>query len=304
MPSLSLADGPALVILSLVCANIRNCVRPASVLRALEILLALNRYLTDETRLDRLVPYLVSLLEDDIATVRSVALRALTQTLVLVRGITPSNVDVFPEYILPNTRPFSTDPEVLPREMYALCIAALAETAQRFLEMAEAMRGEGAFELQGLQQDFEGSPYAVRLLLLLRCVSLAAQRRPADALSPRAGQLRHPASRAARPHPGPRQPALVRPVVGRQARPPRPRWQLVHLLRPPARQRRRPRPPRHVPQHARLAPSGGMERACGRRRELRRCKEPRRVHPAAHLAQPRRCVPRSHPSLPCPCDSS
>ncbi|GAA5898472.1 hypothetical protein JCM8208_006993 [Rhodotorula glutinis] len=153
-------DGPALVILSLVCANIRNCVRPASVLRALEILLALNRYLTDETRLDRLVPYLVSLLEDDIATVRSVALRALTQTLVLVRGITPSNVDVFPEYILPNTRPFSTDPEVLPREMYALCVAALAETAQRFLEMAEAMRGEGTFELQGLQQDFEGSPYA------------------------------------------------------------------------------------------------------------------------------------------------
>ncbi|GAA5836125.1 hypothetical protein JCM9279_002203 [Rhodotorula babjevae] len=153
-------DGPALVVLSLVCANIRNCVRPASVLRALEILLALNRYLTDETRLDRLVPYLVSLLEDDVATVRSVALRALTQTLVLVRSITPSNVDVFPEYILPNTRPFSTDPEVLPRETYALCVAALAETAQRFLEMAEAMRGENTFELQGLQQDFEGSPYA------------------------------------------------------------------------------------------------------------------------------------------------
>ncbi|GJN87433.1 hypothetical protein Rhopal_000382-T1 [Rhodotorula paludigena] len=152
-------DGPALIVLSLVCANIRNCVRPASVLRALEILLALNRYLSDETKLDRLVPYLVALLQDDVATVRALALRVLAQTLALVRAITPSNVDVFPEYILPNTRPFADDPEVLPRETYALCISLLAQTAQRFLEMAEAMKTEGTFELAGLQ-DFEGSPYA------------------------------------------------------------------------------------------------------------------------------------------------
>ncbi|GAA6055457.1 hypothetical protein JCM3770_002836 [Rhodotorula araucariae] len=152
-------DGPALIILALVCANIRNCIRPASVLRALEILLALNRYLTDETRLDRLVPYLVALLEDDVASVRAMALRVLTQTLLLVRTITPSNADVFPEYVFPNTRPFATDPEVLPRETYALCVATLAETAQRFLEMAEAMKSEGAVELAGLQ-DFEGSPFA------------------------------------------------------------------------------------------------------------------------------------------------
>ncbi|GAA5899743.1 hypothetical protein JCM5296_004211 [Sporobolomyces johnsonii] len=152
-------DGPALVILSLICANVRNCVRPASVLRALETLLALNRYLTDETKLDRLVPYLVALLQDDVAAVRSAALRVLTQTLMLVTTITPSNVDVFPEYILPNTRPFSTDPEILPRTSYALCISFLAQTAQRYLEMAEAMKTEGTFELANLQ-DFEGSPYA------------------------------------------------------------------------------------------------------------------------------------------------
>ncbi|CEQ42196.1 SPOSA6832_04001, partial [Sporobolomyces salmonicolor] len=153
------ADGPALVILSLICTSVRNCVRPASVLRALETLLALNRYLTDETKLDRLVPYLVALLQDDVAAVRSAALRVLTQTLMLVTTITPSNVDVFPEYILPNTRPFSTDPEILPRTSYALCISFLAQTARRYLEMAEAMKTEGTFELANLQ-DFEGSPYA------------------------------------------------------------------------------------------------------------------------------------------------
>lgn len=134
--------------------------RPASVLRALEILLALNRYLTDETRLDRLVPYLVALLQDDAAPVRSMALRNLTQTLMLVKTLTPSNFDVFPEYVFPNTRPFSDDPEILPRETYALCVPALATTARRFLEISEAIRSEGMFGLANFQ-DFEGASFAV-----------------------------------------------------------------------------------------------------------------------------------------------
>lgn len=73
-------DQSALILLSLVCSNIRNCIRPTSILRGLDILLALNRYLSDETKLDRLVPYLVALLSDDVARIRSAALKALTQT--------------------------------------------------------------------------------------------------------------------------------------------------------------------------------------------------------------------------------
>lgn len=213
-----LADGPALVILALVCANVRNCVRPASVLRALEILLALNRYLTDETRLDRLVPYLVTLLSDDAATVRAMALRVLTQTvrlfcaisslrlanmpllqLMLVTTLTPSNVDVFPEYIFPNVRPLANDVDILPRETYALCITPLARTARRFLDLAEALKTEGAFELSGLQ-DFESSPYTVsRLGSPAEAAELtsrvAGQLRLAPARTPRSGARAHwPAS--------------------------------------------------------------------------------------------------------------
>ena len=72
------------MLLSLVCADIRNCVRPSSVVRALDISLALGRYLTDETKLDRLVPYLVAVLQDDMAFVRSAALKTLTQTVSLL----------------------------------------------------------------------------------------------------------------------------------------------------------------------------------------------------------------------------
>jgi hypothetical protein len=72
-------DGPALVLLSLVLANIRNCALPSSRIRALDILLALCALLTDESKLDRAVPYVVELLRDDVAIVRAAAVRTLMQ---------------------------------------------------------------------------------------------------------------------------------------------------------------------------------------------------------------------------------
>jgi phosphoinositide-3-kinase regulatory subunit 4 len=72
-------DGPALIILALVCANVRNCSQPSSKLRALDVFLALSVHLTDEAKLDRLVPYIVDLLRDDVAAVRAAALRTLLQ---------------------------------------------------------------------------------------------------------------------------------------------------------------------------------------------------------------------------------
>ena len=72
-------DGPPLILLSLVLANIRNCSLPSSRIRALDILLALCAQLTDESKLDRAVPYVVELLRDEVAIVRAAAVRTLMQ---------------------------------------------------------------------------------------------------------------------------------------------------------------------------------------------------------------------------------
>lgn len=71
-------DGAALIILGLVTANVRNCSLPSSKVRALDVFLPLPCHLTDEDKLDRMVPYIVELL-DDAALVRSAALRTLMQ---------------------------------------------------------------------------------------------------------------------------------------------------------------------------------------------------------------------------------
>jgi len=71
-------DGAALIILALVSANVRNCSLPSSKVRALDVFLALSCHLTDEAKLDGMVPYIVELL-DDAALIRSAALRTLMQ---------------------------------------------------------------------------------------------------------------------------------------------------------------------------------------------------------------------------------
>ncbi|CAE6436166.1 unnamed protein product [Rhizoctonia solani] len=148
-------DGPALIVLSLVCSNVRNCILPSSKLRALDLLLALAVHLTDEAKLDRLIPYVIDLLHDEAAVVRSAGIRALTQVLMLVKVITPSNTSIFPEYIFPNIRHLATDPEESVRCTFAQCIAPLADTASKYLELGQALKMHGTFKLSDIQDTDE-----------------------------------------------------------------------------------------------------------------------------------------------------
>ncbi|KAJ7253059.1 hypothetical protein B0H12DRAFT_1117273 [Mycena haematopus] len=154
-------DGPALIILALVTANIRNSSLPSSKVRALDVFLALSSHLTDEAKLDRMVPYIVELLHDDSATVRSAALRTMLQVLVVVTVITPSNASIFPEYIIPNMKYVVQDPEVSVRCTYAQCIAQLADTAVRYLEMGQALKAHGTFKLSPEAQEYDHARFEV-----------------------------------------------------------------------------------------------------------------------------------------------
>ncbi|KAF9045254.1 hypothetical protein BJ165DRAFT_1476337 [Panaeolus papilionaceus] len=154
-------DGPALIILALVTANIRNCTLPSSKVRAMDVFLALACHLTDEAKLDRMVPYIVELLHDESALVRAAALRTLMQVLMLVTVITPSNVSVFPEYIIPNIKHLVQDAEVSVRCTYAQCIVQLADTAVRYLEMGQALKAHGALRLSAEAHEYENAIFEI-----------------------------------------------------------------------------------------------------------------------------------------------
>ena len=75
----STSDNVALLISNVVISSLRSTARASSRLRGCELLLAFGEHLTDEAKLDRILPYAVALLDDEVVAVRIAALRTVTQ---------------------------------------------------------------------------------------------------------------------------------------------------------------------------------------------------------------------------------
>jgi phosphoinositide-3-kinase regulatory subunit 4 len=145
--SLAIDDGN-LVFLTIVVSCLRGTARASARVRGLELLMAFSERLTDEAKLDRVIPYVAQLLADRSEQVRIAALRTLTQILAMVQVVSPINAYIFPEYVLPRLEAYlpdsSTNVGPLVRMQYAFCIGTLATTAARYLDMIQALRAEGS----------------------------------------------------------------------------------------------------------------------------------------------------------------
>ncbi|KAG5519398.1 hypothetical protein PMAC_002025 [Pneumocystis sp. 'macacae'] len=157
-----LNDG-ILVFLSLIISSIRNTVKPNSRIVACDILLIFSYRTTDETKHDLCLPYLASLLNDDVPSVRMAALYTITQLLASVTIITPIDIHLFSEYILPKLNPLVSDPNPCVRTLYASCISSIVNTAQRFLNMAEAFRLDGILEFTGNGIELDESSSSIEM---------------------------------------------------------------------------------------------------------------------------------------------
>ncbi|PMD62525.1 ARM repeat-containing protein [Hyaloscypha bicolor E] len=141
-------DDGTLIFLALVVSSIRNTARATAKIRACDVLLAFSERLTDEAKLDRVLPYLVALLNDKADIVKVAAIRTLTQLMALVTVVSPVNAHVFPEYILPRMQAFlpgaPSEPASFVRATYAACLGSLATSASRFLDMVATLRADGS----------------------------------------------------------------------------------------------------------------------------------------------------------------
>lgn len=72
-------DDGSLIFLTLVESSLRNTSRATPRLRALDLMLALSERITDEAKLDRVLPYIVALLNDRSEIVRAAAIRTVAQ---------------------------------------------------------------------------------------------------------------------------------------------------------------------------------------------------------------------------------
>lgn len=154
-------DDGSLIFLTLVVSSLRHTARASARIRACDLMLAFAERVTDEAKLDRVLPYVVALLGDRADGVRIAALRTMTQVLALVKTVTPVNANAFTEYIKPRLPHFTGGPgplkvSTLARATYASCIASLAHSSLRMLDMAQALRAEGSLPRTEKDADEEG----------------------------------------------------------------------------------------------------------------------------------------------------
>ena len=72
-------DDGTLIFLTLVVSSLRNTARSTARLRACDLLLAFGERITDESKLDRVLPFVAALLNDKADIVKIAALRTITQ---------------------------------------------------------------------------------------------------------------------------------------------------------------------------------------------------------------------------------
>lgn len=158
---ISPVDDGALIFLSLIVSSVRNTARTAARIKACDLLLAFSERLTDEAKLDRVLPYLHSLLTDKSDVVKVAALRSMTQLLALVSVISLVNANIFPDYILTRIESLifpkspKSPPSALVRATYAACIGSLASTAARFLHIVSMLKRDESLPTDPVDKDEE-----------------------------------------------------------------------------------------------------------------------------------------------------
>ena len=129
------------ILLSVVCSSLHDIQSESIKEDAIALFVKLGSLLDDRCRLQRIVPFLISLFRDQNPSIISSAIIALITILKQVNTFPPSDIKIFPEYILPalialieNGKP---DPLVL--STLAKYLADFATVSRTFLTASESL---------------------------------------------------------------------------------------------------------------------------------------------------------------------
>ncbi|CCE61446.1 hypothetical protein TPHA_0A03700 [Tetrapisispora phaffii CBS 4417] len=123
--------------LSFLCHALRNLVSRESKLKTLQLILSFSRFVDDEHKFNRIVPYFVSLFEDSDPNVQSFSLRCLSELLSNVNEVTQLNENIFVDYLFPRIRKLllASKNNTYVRIVLASSISNLVENASRFQDL-------------------------------------------------------------------------------------------------------------------------------------------------------------------------
>ena len=129
-----------LIFVQLIISSVRHVRRPSSKLASLRLLERLAVHSGDDTKLQRIVPTAISLLQDQDPSIRATAIQIIATTVSKIQRFSPSDSKVFPQYIFKRVAHLVSDASLVVRVAFAEAVPILAETAHRFLDISHAVR--------------------------------------------------------------------------------------------------------------------------------------------------------------------
>lgn len=165
-------DNGALIVLDLICSLLASTKRPESRVKAIELILAYSERISDSEKLDRLLPYLCSLIDDFLddssihveepsmhsinfaadskysTRVASTSLLAVTSLLATCSSINALNALTFPEYLNPRLKSIayfncpSYDEATYIKSTLATCLPYLARISEKFAAYSRAFNND------------------------------------------------------------------------------------------------------------------------------------------------------------------
>uniref|UniRef100_A0A2C9M689 non-specific serine/threonine protein kinase n=1 Tax=Biomphalaria glabrata TaxID=6526 RepID=A0A2C9M689_BIOGL len=123
-------------------------------LLALKLMLRLSKYVTSDIILDRILPHMLYFTQDPLPEVRAETIRTVTACIRNLKSVPRNDANVFQDYIIPALSPLLSDEVLQVRLTFAENIAELADTAVKYLDMAQAQEiREVIVQLKDQQRD-------------------------------------------------------------------------------------------------------------------------------------------------------
>ncbi|KAH9515561.1 phosphoinositide-3-kinase, regulatory subunit 4 [Bulinus truncatus] len=142
------------LIISLVTSVARDLHFSSFRLLALKLLLQLSKHVTSDIILDRILPHMLYFAQDPLPEVRAETIRTVTACIRNLKSVPRNDANVFQDYIIPALSPLLSDEVLQVRLTFSENIAELADTAVKYLDMAQAQEiREVIVQLKDQQRD-------------------------------------------------------------------------------------------------------------------------------------------------------
>ncbi|EJS44782.1 vps15p [Saccharomyces arboricola H-6] len=163
----SVREECALLFISYLSHSLRNIVSTTTKLKNLELLAVFAQFVSDENKIDRVVPYLVCCFEDGDQEVQALSLLTFIQVLSAVRTLNQLNENIFVDYLLPRLKRLlinNRQSSNYLRIIFANCLSDLAIIINRYQEFTFAQHFNDRSTDNNLEIMESATKYSAKLI--------------------------------------------------------------------------------------------------------------------------------------------